>query len=665
MRTSRDHADGLVHAAGDMAARIRAHDWAATPLGPIRDWPPALKTAVEIMLNAPTPVSVNWGGDLLLLYNDAFAGLIGNKHPGALGQPARRILPEIWEAIGALFAGTLNGAGPAQAEDRHLPLERSGRMEDAWFSFSLTPIPRQDGTVGGIFNITTETTARVREQQRARFLSQLSESLHRLSNPVAVMEVAAEMLGRHLSVDQVAYAEIDDAADFGIIHRDWNAGTMPSNAGRHRLSDFGSYMEDLRRGETVVIADVAEDPRTAAAASLATFASVSTHAFINVPLIKDGRLTALLNLHCAAPRRWSAQDVALAEDTAQRTWAAVERAQAEQALRLSEMRLREAAEAARFGLFHADYLAGTVYWSPEMRAIIGYPQDAPTPAPSEVPDFVHPEDLADVQEMFAQVLDPAGDGQVFHQHRIIRPDGDICWVQMNGQVDFVDTDQGRRPAQVRGMIQDITEHKRNEDRQAVLIAELDHRVKNVLAVVLAIARQSLGKQSEAARSFIGRLTALAESHVLLARSRWDGASLRDLVTAAVAPYRAAPAEGIEIDGPDLMVNPKAAQTLALALHELATNAAKYGALSSPAGRITARWQHHAEGKLVFNWADRAGPALAAPPGPHGFGSKLIDQVLRYDLGGTVMLDFAPTGLTARFDLPLAKIAAHASSSGLG
>jgi signal transduction histidine kinase len=160
-----------------MAERIRTMDWADTPLGPIADWPLELGTAVDLMLGAGEAISIYWGEDHLLLYNDAWRAFIGEKHPDALVRPGREVFPELWDTIGPTFEDVLAGHGAAFEREQRLPLRRNGDLEDTWFDYSFNPIPMADGSVGGIFNIGTEVTERVEVEEALRE----SEEFHRLS----------------------------------------------------------------------------------------------------------------------------------------------------------------------------------------------------------------------------------------------------------------------------------------------------------------------------------------------------------------------------------------------------------------------------------------------------------------------------------------------------
>jgi PAS domain S-box-containing protein len=192
-----------------------------------------------------------------------------------------------------------------------------------------------------------------------------------------------------------------------------------------------------------------------------------------------------------------------------------------------------------------------------------------------------------------------------------------------------------------------SDRKRAETQRDLLVAELSHRVKNTLAAVMSIARQSFAKGpslEQALKSFDGRLRALAHTHNRLAESNWDGASLRRLLVDELVPYRAADGGNIEINGPYVRLDPRRAVVLGMAFHELATNAAKYGALSSKDGCLAVHW--HVQGeprRLHLDWVESGGPAVRRPE-RSGFGRLLLERALKADLQGSVELKFVPEGL---------------------
>jgi PAS domain S-box-containing protein len=207
------------------------------------------------------------------------------------------------------------------------------------------------------------------------------------------------------------------------------------------------------------------------------------------------------------------------------------------------------------------------------------------------------------------------------------------------------------------------EAKRAERQERVLIEELNHRVKNTLATAQSLATQTLRKNVSAksfATAFSGRLAALASAHTLLAHARWSGAGLHALIQEQLAPYRLPERANVTIQGDDVSLEPSAALTLGLTLHELTTNAAKHGALASPAGTIEIRAQIGTEPdgrRLALTWCERGGPPIAAPP-RRGFGLTLIERGLAYQLKGNVVLDFRPEGLQCTIELPLAVSASN-------
>ena len=208
----------------------------------------------------------------------------------------------------------------------------------------------------------------------------------------------------------------------------------------------------------------------------------------------------------------------------------------------------------------------------------------------------------------------------------------------------------------RGVLQDITERKRWEEHQRLLINELNHRVKNTLAVVQGLAQQSLRANSspEAAFGrFEARLTALAAAHSLLTRSNWENAGLEDVARSAVAAATGDGGRRVRIEGPPVLVRPRTALALSLALHELCTNALKHGALSHPEGEVALSWtlDDQVPPTLKLLWREHGGPEVA-PPQDKGFGRRLLEQALARELGGAVRLAFSPAGVSCVIEAPL-------------
>lgn len=202
---------------------------------------------------------------------------------------------------------------------------------------------------------------------------------------------------------------------------------------------------------------------------------------------------------------------------------------------------------------------------------------------------------------------------------------------------------------------DVEDRKKAEEHRKLLIAELNHRVKNTLAIVQAVAMQTFrraGVELTARKAFEGRLRALAEAHNLLTRSHWEEAALRDVLQGA-ADACGADDDQIRLRGPDVALPAHAAVPIAMAMHELCTNAIKYGALSVETGRVELEWRltDGVPPRLVICWREEGGPPVTAPP-VRGFGSMMVEQALSHELEGDVTMDFRPEGLFCRIEAPL-------------
>jgi two-component sensor histidine kinase len=208
------------------------------------------------------------------------------------------------------------------------------------------------------------------------------------------------------------------------------------------------------------------------------------------------------------------------------------------------------------------------------------------------------------------------------------------------------------------VVQDITERKEAEARQKLLIDELNHRVKNTLATVQSLAAQTArGTDSpeEFRQAFEGRLIALSQAHDQLTRRHWQSADLRDIISGVAGPHLSRPEEQLGIEGEAITVSPRIALTMALVLHEMTTNATKYGALSLPEGRIEISWQIERRPSksslLHIEWRERNGPPVEEPARP-GFGSRFIQGSVTAELRGSVRMEFNPDGLRCTIDIPL-------------
>ncbi|MGU3540803.1 ATP-binding protein [Methylobacterium sp. A54F] len=314
---------------GEMATRIRAHDWAATPLGPMAAWPDVLRTTVALMLGSRFPKAIVWGPELITLHNDAFLPILGGKPP-ALGRPFDAVWHEAWDDIRpiveAAFAGT-----PTFIEDFPLVITRGDDPEQVYFTFCYSPIRDPQGRVVGMLDTVTETTATVVANRRLAFLDGLGRAVAPASDADGVMATTTRMLAQHLQLSNCAYADMDADADGFTIRGDWAADGSPSIVGHYSLADFGRLaVRNLSAGEPLIINDNLAE---LAPEEAATFQAIGIAATICMPLVKDGRLTALMAIHDRVPRLWSGYDLALLREVTERSWAHIERVRADAAVR--------------------------------------------------------------------------------------------------------------------------------------------------------------------------------------------------------------------------------------------------------------------------------------------------------------------------------------------
>jgi PAS domain S-box-containing protein len=327
-----------------------------------------------------------------------------------------------------------------------------------------------------------------------------------------------------------------------------------------------------------------------------------------------------------------------------------ERRQHAAALTEGEAQLQEALTAGAVTAFAWDVRTGSSQRSVNAAQILGFDPHQPLTA-AQFLARVHPDDRARFKVLARGVRPDSPSYAV--TFRFVRPDGREVWLEETSRADF---DASGRCVRLKGLTLDITERKRAEQHQDLLIAELDHRVKNVLARVAVVAtytRQGSRSIDEFIRALDGRIQSMADAHALLSQGRWRGVSLADLILRQLAPY--ATSANTTIGGPDITLTAAATQAVAMVLQELVTNAVKYGALSTPQGQVSVRWDRRSGGdgapRLLIAWREIGGPPIAVPT-QSGYGTSLIRDLIPHELGGTVDLVFAPDGLRCNIEIPI-------------
>jgi len=324
---------------------------------------------------------------------------------------------------------------------------------------------------------------------------------------------------------------------------------------------------------------------------------------------------------------------------------------------LQSEQLRSVALAAgQMGSWDWDVVAGELFWDEGQHQIFGVDPETFKPTRESVRALIEPQDWDKMQGAVRGLIQ---DGQTYQsEFRVRRPNGEQRWCIGAAAANI---DGNGRVVRLGGVTVDITDRKNAEERQALLVREVDHRARNALAVVQSIVRLTRAPTKDAYISAVeGRITALARAHVLLSESRWQGANLVRLLEEELAPYRRSELERIVTRGPAVFLDPATAQILALALHELATNAAKYGALSAASGSVKLAWQMR-PGSLDLQWIETGGPPVP-PTRSDGYGTRVISASIERHLDGRVVFDWRPEGLCFAMSIPLGEKTKTAKSA---
>ncbi|WP_342154648.1 GAF domain-containing protein [Methylorubrum sp. SB2] len=428
------------------------------------------------------------------------------------------IHPDDRERVGVLVQGAMDGGTTFDADYR---LRDAGGTV-TWVH-SLGRISYDTGGQPVRFSgIITDITERLETAQRREALLRLGDQLRDLDTKDAIAAAAAEVVGTTLGLTRAGYGSVEAARETIQIEQDWALPELASIAGRHTFRSYGSYVEQLKAGEAVVIADTAGDPRTRATAE--ALQAVQARALVNLPIMERGRFVGLFFMLMDQPRVWTEAELAFLRTVADRTRAAIARIEA-------------------------------------------------------------------------------------------------------------------------------------EDRQSLLNRELSHRMKNILAMVQAIATQTLRNTADptaAREALAARLIALGKAHDILMSGEGQSALMDAVIRDALKIHDDSQSGRFRLDGPRVACSDKSGLSMALMVHELATNAAKYGALSTSSGYVAITWKLDGPADaetLTLIWQEHGGPTVT-PPVRVGFGSKLIQRGLAGAVGGTVALTYPPEGVVCTLVAPL-------------
>ncbi|MGY3454033.1 PAS domain S-box protein [Bradyrhizobium sp. USDA 4353] len=491
-------------------------------------------------------------------------------------------------------------------------------------------------------------------EERQEFLLKFSDSLRAQPDIDAIAYRAVGLLSEQLGLDRcyITYYRPDqDEADFP-----YQVGntTVPPLPPKVRLSDFPEAYEQVLQ-KTFVVEDDFER-RGLSEAERANSKALGMRAMV-ASTIRKGERNPLSSMAAVSsrPRRWTAGEIALVEEAAERTWAAMEHARADEELRESESRFQQFADASSGVLWVRD--AATLdmeYVSRGASTIYGVRPANLLGDISIWAALVVPDD----REATLSHIERIRGGEIeLHEFRIQRPsDQAFRWVRNTG---FPLLDADGNVERIGGIFEDFTDAKLAVEHQAILLAELQHRVRNIMAVVRSIAARSgerAGSVIEYGELLAGRLLALSRVQTLLTRAANVRVNLRSIILDEVSIQ--AQHEGqYEVAGPDIEISPKAAEVLTLALHELSTNALKYGALSLSEGKVSIRWEivdKNGTPWLSLDWMEMGAPAAPTTDNPRrrGFGSELIEGRIPYELKGRGRLVIGQGGAECHLEFPL-------------
>ena len=312
----------------------------------------------------------------------------------------------------------------------------------------------------------------------------------------------------------------------------------------------------------------------------------------------------------------------------------------------SEQRRTLALMAGQMGSWDWNVISGDCQWDAGQYRIFGIDPDDMQLTLENVRPFIHPEDVSKIESIAQQGATNTNTFQI--EVRILRPDGQVRWCKCTAAMT---ADSRGRISRVSGVTLDITDLKEAEARRTLLVKEVDHRARNALAIVQSIVRLTKAPTIAAYVPIVeGRIKALSNAHSLLSESRWEGADISRLVDEELAPYRNGETERMVVSGPAALVTPETAQIVALVLHELATNAAKYGALSVRSGTVSLNWKWEQE-RFSLQWLESGGPTVQRPS-LNGYGTKVISASIIQQLNGTATFDWRPSGLRFAMSIPI-------------
>lgn len=591
---------------GQIETLLRAMDWSRHPLGEPTAWSAALQTVVAIILRSRQPMFVSWGPDLHTVYNAGYAQICANRHPAGLGAKLQDIWPEIWDSVEPLMTRAYSGES-IQNDDFTVMLHRNGAPEAAHFTFSYTPVRDETGAVTGVFCVCEETTkqtilSRELSQQRLQLAQMFQDSpsfIVQLSGPEHVIEFA-----------NPAYMKL-------VGHRDILgksvAGALPELNGQGYIEMLDSV---LLTGRPVSIeASKVVLQRHPDSALEDRFID-----FVYQPVLDaSGNVTGVF---------------ANGVDVTDRISAAAE-------LCASEQLLRSVLAASSDCIKVLSLDGRLIYMSNGGRLVMEVPTEAQIEGRLWSDLWGPPFNCEAIRALDAA---RTGENTAFQGYAETFAGNRRFWdVRVTPMLDLTG-----RPDRILVVSRDISYLKKVEEEREHLAQELSHRLKNAFSMVQSVIGQTLRRATsleEGRRVLSDRVRALASAQDILTQSHENAMPIDAVIAAALLPHDTGDGR-YTISGPPATISGRQGLGLSLALHELATNATKYGAISTSDGRVGVRWDVSADGGFSFSWTETGGPS-ASPPTAQGFGTVLIEQIVATYFDGAATLEFPKSGAVFR------------------
>lgn len=603
----------------------------------------AERLRLEAILEGSREAMWGWDTDgFIVRWNAAAEKLLGYAPREILGQSLLKLVgSDRHHAARSIIDSVRNGAWFEQHETQRI--RKDGSVVDV--ELTVSPIVDTGGRIIGGSTVCREITDRKQVQaslsKRMRELTtlfQFTERLQSANSLDAVCSAALDAIREALGCERASVLLFDgDGVMRFIAWRDLSDDYRKAVDGHSPWKPNARNVTPIRVGDI----ELADEPDWLKAMIKAE--GIRALAFI--PLVADGRLIGKFMTYYPKPHTFSDDEMSLANTIARQLALAVVHQSAAEDLRQSEERFRLMSEHAPVMIWMSDAHNRCLHLNRMLREFWGVEE-------ANISTFnwrttMHPEDEERIGRSMMAAVTAGAPAMV--KGRYLSAKGGYRVLQTSAQPRF--SAKGEFVGMI-GVNVDVTEREESEAERDLLIAELNHRVKNTLSVVQSIAHQTFRETetSLAARNaFEGRLVALSLAHNLLTRLNWEHASLAEIVRVVLNVTEDGSGR-IRVSGPTVLLPPKEALAITMALHELCTNAMKYGALSNNTGQVDVEWS--AGSRLRLAWRESGGPRVA-PPRRRGFGSRLLQRSLAADLDGEVQVDFEPTGIVCRIDAPLA------------